>query len=97
LPSSDSRQSSTAAITHIAANDVTIGERRLRQRCAWCGAILLDYDFANMAVAGDEWSPPGTWPVGRLVRVDGSYSALLDEAEELPDDACGRVDDEVTR
>lgn len=85
------------SVTHIAANDITIGDRRMRQRCAWCGAVLLDYDFARTAVAGDEWTPPASWPVGRLVRVDGGFSTVLDETDELPDDACGHVDDEVTR
>ena len=91
------RQSNSAPVTHIAANDVTIGGRRLRQRCAWCGAVLLDYDLSRIAVAGDEWSPPATWPVGRLVRVDGAMSTALEDTDELPEDACAGVYDEVTR
>lgn len=93
-------QSSTAPVTHIAGADITIGGRRLRQRCSWCGAILLDYDLANVAVMvepGEQAEPPATWPVGRLVRVHGGMSTVLDETEELPEDACGKVDDEVTR
>jgi hypothetical protein len=88
---------SSAVVTHIAGADILIGDRRLRQRCSWCGAVLLDYDLATVAVAGDDPSPPATWPVGRLVRVDGAMSTVLEETEELPDDACGRLDDEVTR
>lgn len=92
--------SNSAPVTHIAANDVTIGGRRLRQRCAWCGAVLLDYDLARVAVQvepGEEPRPPATWPVGALVRVDGHYSAALEDTDELPDDACASVHDEVTR
>jgi hypothetical protein len=29
--------------------------------------------------------------------VHGGMSTVLDETDELPDDACGKVDDEVTR
>lgn len=90
----------TAPVTHIAGPDIVIGGRRLRQRCSWCGAVLLDYDLANVAVQvepGEEQQSPSTWPVGRLVQVDGGCSTLLDETDELPEDACGKVDDEVTR
>lgn len=90
----------TSAVTHIAANDIIIGGRRLRQRCAWCGAILIDYDLPRVAIAlegGEEPGLPGAWAVGRLVRVDGPMSMVLSETDELPEDACGKVDDEVTR
>lgn len=42
-----------------------------------------------------------TYPIGRLVRVVGGdgfrMNSVLDETEDLPNDACGSVDDEVTR
>lgn len=91
---------SAAPVTHIAGADITIGGRRLRQRCSWCGAVLLDYNLANVAVQvepGEGAKPPATWPIGRLVRVHGGMSAVLPESDELPEDACGNVDDEVTR
>lgn len=93
---------SDASITHIAAQDVTIGGRRQRQRCAWCGAILLDYDLSKIAVQvveGEEPQGPSAWEPGRLVRVTGSnpkMTSMLDPTTELPDDACGNIDDEVT-
>jgi hypothetical protein len=90
-------QSNSAPVTHIAGVDVMIGGRRLRQRCAWCGAVLLDYDLTRVAMLGDDPEPPATWPPGRLVRVDGPMSTTLEEEEELPDDACASVHDEVTR
>lgn len=116
-------------VTHIAGMDITIAGRRLRQRCAWCGAILIDSDLANVATVTERCShgcdrgqilvPPGddepcphcngtgnepfvmaTYPPGRLVRVEGEAGfrsfVVLDEADDLPDDACGKVDDAVT-
>lgn len=94
----------TTSITHIAGMDITIGGRRLRQRCAWCGAVLLDYDLTRVAVAvepgqEDEPAKMATYESGRLVRVTGDSPRvfeLLDETGKLPDDACGNVHDEVT-
>lgn len=92
-----------ASVTHIAGPEITIGGRRMRQRCSWCGATLIDYDLTRVAVQvrpGEEPRLPGTWEVGRLVRVDAgnpTIGQLLEPTDELPDDACGHVDDEVTR
>lgn len=125
--------SELASVTHIAGADLTIAGRRMRQRCAWCGAVLIDMDLARVSVqieqcrtcnvdsdgtriypdgqgatgcpnckgTGDEPpKPPATWPCGRLVRVTGEGGfrvyAVLDEADQLPDDACASVDDAVT-
>lgn len=87
------------SITHVAANEVLIGGRRLRQRCAWCGAVLLDYDLTMIAVPDGVDPTPSTWVAGSLVRVSGTFpkvSASLGTPDELPADACGRIDDEVT-
>lgn len=91
-----------ATVTHIAAQDITIGGTRLRQRCAWCGATIIDLDLTRVAVQvepGEEPRPPATWEPGRLVRVDvgnPKITTVLDETDTLPDDACGRIDDEIT-
>jgi hypothetical protein len=90
-----------ASETHIAGLALEISERYLIQRCAWCGTVLLAYDYARTAVAGDEWSRPGEWTAGGLVRYqyDGDVArwgeialsrtigVALDD-EKLPDDAC---------
>lgn len=79
-------------VTHVAAQTITIDGRYLRQLCAWCGEVLIDYDLANVAmvVTPDDPNPtPATWPTGNLVRVDGNVSTTLDENEQLPDDFCG--------
>lgn len=94
--------------THIAGVDITIDDRYLRQRCGWCGVVLLEYDLARVAVPVGQPAEPGRWPVGALVTVDGHASWTV-EADRLPDNACARnapgvritiratVDDDVNR
>jgi hypothetical protein len=78
---------------------------RLRQRCIWCGAILFDYELANVAVAGPaepDWRPataaPDSWWA-----VDGNASwslpdeRLPDASTQIPDGACFDLDPDVTR
>ena len=85
-------------VVHIAGLDVQVNGRQ-RQRCAWCGALLLDYDLANIAVPVGQEGPPALWQFGTLVMVDGNLSVLVEYAEgqPLPEGACGRLDPEVTR
>lgn len=88
-------------IVHIAGYDVVIDERYLRQRCAWCGAVLIDYDLALVAVKADPGEPPagpGCWPVGSLVKVGPgiSYTVSLEDNDRLPDDCCTNLDPAVT-
>ena len=90
--------------THIAGLDVLWDGRYLRQRCAWCGATLLDYDLTTINVPEGQEGPPATWPVGALVRRDGCASYTVDpEPSEQggdlsvpPEDACARLDPAVT-
>lgn len=85
------------SITHVAGLVVTIGPQ-MRQRCAWCGAVLLDYDLERVAVPAGQDRTPATWEVGALVTVDGPASYLADDQgdQRLPEDACGRLDPEIT-
>lgn len=60
-------------VVHIAGVDVQVGSR-LRQRCSWCGATIIDVDLANIAIMvepGEEPGPHPTWPVGSLVEHTG--------------------------
>lgn len=86
------------ALTHIAGIDVQVGAR-LRQRCAWCGAVLIDYDLANIAAPVGQEGRPATWTIGGLVEVDGGLSVAVDHEPEhpLPDNACAKLDADVTR
>lgn len=95
-------------ISHISAQPLYWDGRYVRQRCAWCGAILIDMDLATIAVPipedGSDPEPPGTWPVNATIRVDGMVTYVVpDETSEdgkgirPPDDACLRLDPTVTR
>lgn len=85
-------------MVHIAGVHIQVGPR-LRQRCGWCGATLIDYDLENVAVPVGQDAAPGTWPAGELVRVDGPLSILMEHVDgtDLPVDACARLDHAVTR
>lgn len=64
-----------------------------RQRCMWCGALLLEHDLANMAVSlapgDDPENPPkpATWEVGALLLVTGTFPrvSMALEAREHPE------------
>lgn len=88
----------STAIVHIAGPAVQIGAL-LRQRCAWCGATLIDYDLERVAVPEGQDPTPATWPPAELVMVDVSgVSAVVEHADgnQLPHDACARLDPAVT-
>lgn len=88
-------------LIHIAGPAITVGAR-LRQRCAWCGATMIDYDLDRIAIpdgpAGQD-PTPATWPIGDLIAVDGhaSWTVPHEDDQPLPDDACACLDAEVTR
>jgi len=84
-------------ITHIAGLDVQVG-RFLRQRCAWCGAVLSDYDLALVAVLEGQNPRPAMWTVGALVAIDGAAAWVVEHEDgaELPADACAQLDPAVT-
>lgn len=81
---------------HFAGLDVRINQL-LRQRCAWCGEILVDYDLERVAVPEGQDPTPAVWPVPSLVEVDGNASWVVehDAVDELPDNTCAAS--EVTR
>jgi hypothetical protein len=92
---------SIGGIVHIAGPVLQVGNQ-LRQRCGWCGAVLLDYDLANTLSPCDdrcqadgcrsEHHRPGTWPAGELVEVAGPASVVLphEDGAELPANACAQ-------
>lgn len=82
-------------IVHVAGLPVTIQGRYLRQRCAWCGAVLVDHDLAAIAVPIGQDPTPGTWTVGALVERDGPVTSLV-EGDDLPDNACALLDPAAT-
>lgn len=88
-------------IIHIAGLDVQVGAQ-LRQRCSWCGAVLLDYDLtrvASVVAPGEVWSGPSTWPVGALIETDGCMSSVVEhdpDKDVLPDACCAKLPAELT-
>lgn len=85
-------------VVHIAGLPVVVDGTQQRQRCSWCGAVLLDNDLARMMVpVGQEGGEPATWEVGSLVAVDGGISYVVEPVEDkLPDEACARLPHDVT-
>ena len=74
-------------IVHVAGAPFQVGTR-VRQRCAWCGALIMDVD---------DPMHPG-WAVHHLVAMtDGAWTpVVLDEADNLPRGFCGFIDPDVT-
>lgn len=91
------RGKAMTSITHIAGTRLQVGNR-VRQRCGWCGATLIDCDLERVAVPEGQDPAPGTWGAGELVRVDGCASFIVpfEDGAEVPEDACARLDDDVT-
>lgn len=97
------------SIIHIAGNVVTVNNHLVRQRCAWCGTVLIDQDLQTIQVQCTcderphaEDCParmrPATWLVGALIEVDGGMSCIIPhtEGELLPDNHCARLDPSIT-
>lgn len=96
----------TPEIVHIAGHPITVNGRYLRQRCAWCGAIILDYDLSTLAFTDDtpeEDRHPATWPVGDMIASDGGHTWIAatpdhtGNVETMPAQACAYLDPEATR
>ena len=76
-------------VIHFAGNDVQVNHL-LRQRCAWCGFVLIDFDLNRVAVPVGQDPRPATWPVSSLVAVDGNASWVVehDAVNPLPENTC---------
>lgn len=86
-----------SGIVHIVGPVTDIGPRR-RQRCTWCGTILLDYDLTRIALQRDDDAAPA-FPAGALLEVDGNCRAVLahEDGAPLPANACDAVETEAAR
>jgi hypothetical protein len=84
------------AVAHIVGMPVVVQGHLCRQRCAWCGAVLVDVDLAQIAVAGGSGEYNPFWETNAVLEVeasdDGSVvrgSIVLGPlAGVLPDNAC---------
>jgi len=87
-------------IVHIAGLDVRVGPH-LRQRCAWCGAIIEDVDLSTIqvqVVPGEETPSYPTWQVGALIGRSGgaTYVIAHNDGDQLPPNSCASVDPAAT-
>lgn len=90
--------SETVGVVHIAAQPVHVG-CQIRQRCAWCGAMLKDYNVHDVEFQDDDPDRKlPAWELGGLVVVDGnlSYSVPHVDGEDVPANACAGLDPAVT-
>lgn len=72
-------------MTHLAGPAIMVAGRFCRQRCAWCGEILLNYDLQNTYSTSSE--PPMPWREGAWVLVYGAASIDTGSIDR-PDDSC---------
>lgn len=81
-------------VTHIAGSQMQLFGIFLRQRCDWCGIILIEYDLRRVSVPVGQDHLPSMYPAGSLVRVDEHVSAVIENPEiidggtQLPPDSC---------
>jgi hypothetical protein len=92
-------------IVHLAGPQITF-DNVVRQRCAWCGALIEERDLSNMAVATNSTASPevqqeeanrvalGAWE--GFVAVEGTFpvcKSAVDEPEDgkAPERSCMRL------
>lgn len=75
--------------THVAGLAITGAGTQVRQRCGWCGLVLIDVDLSTVASTAPTTEYP-TWPTGALVAVDGGVQRVVEPMENagVPADAC---------
>lgn len=88
-------------VTHAAGASVQFGTL-LRQRCEWCGSILIDVDLARISVPVGQDPTYPTWEPGKFVDAvmpdqQGGMQALNDWTEgPVPETSCMRMPPELT-
>lgn len=76
-------------VVHIAGQGVGV-ETQYRQRCAWCGEVLVDGDAANEMVAPGSGPRSPFFAANALVAVEGNGKWVVeDHGNELPRNFCG--------
>lgn len=77
---------------HVAGTVLVAPPGRMRQRCSWCGALMIDYHLERMRMAVPEGQDPtpGAWQVGALVEIDGGASCVVayEQGDPLPAGSC---------
>ena len=78
---------------HFAGVDVQVGPL-LRQRCSWCGELLIDYNLDRVMVPVGQKGGPSAWPISALVEVVGPMSTVVDHPADgqLPAGSCADIE-----
>lgn len=86
-------------VVHIAGLNLSVKAAVTRQRCAWCGTMLIEHTrhpgaSVLLGADGQPLSDMVPYPIGGLVRVDadGTGTFLQGQPGGLPDDFCGYLD-----
>lgn len=88
-------------LIHFAGEVLHVGPL-MRQRCSWCGALLLEYDLTGIGFEVRAGRPtptrPAMWQPGTFMLVDGGMKAAVPPAEngKLPAGTCAALDPAVT-
>lgn len=91
---------SALGVVHIAGEGCQAGSL-VRQRCAWCGSMLLTFDLQLVEVQAG-MPGPAMWPPGALVEVHDGYAAVVaptafdGNAYGLPQGSCALLDPAIT-
>lgn len=80
-------------VAHLPGLAISVGPLQ-RQRCAWCGVILQDYDLRYVGVPVDQPGPPPHWPVDEWIETDGTYTGVVEglDDDQYPENACLTVE-----
>jgi hypothetical protein len=86
-----------AGVSHYPSTALFYGTR-VRQRCAWCGYLIIDQDLALTEVLlNEDGSTPEfpTWPMDKWIEVTGhnpKMTSTKDEPfDEVPENGCMRI------
>ncbi len=73
---------------HLVGPEVTVEKRYVRQRCSWCGFLLLDYDLERIQVPEGQGGPR-PWKVGGWVEVGEGFAQSVDVNDDaFPNESC---------
>lgn len=80
-------------VAHVAGIELTVDGKHMRQRCSWCGVVLIDQNLELVAVQmpedGSDPPPVRAWPAGEWVDVEPGHMRLLGDVGELyPKNSC---------
>lgn len=101
---------SEGTIVHVAGAVVSYSRidldakiKTIRQRCAWCGALLIEYEGPPLPFPEGLEPPLTTWENYTMLRVDGPNITPVEREEfpngkiTLPLDSCFLIDQTVTQ